>query len=72
MNSAFGKLGDFIESQGETFVIGIGFILLIIILGLVALILNKINAKNPKFLTGLKAKLMWSAILRPIHQGYFR
>ena len=50
----------------------IGFLLLIIILGLGTLILNKINAKNPQFLTDLKGKLMWSAILRPIHQGYFR
>ncbi len=52
--------------------ISIAILLLIVILGLGTLILNKINVKNPKFLTDLKAKLMWSAILRPIHQGYFR
>ena len=50
----------------------IGFLLLIIILGFGTMLLNKINTKNPQFLTDLKAKLMWSSILRPIHQGYFR
>ena len=50
----------------------IGLLLLIIILGLGTFILNKMNKKNPSFLTDLKAKLMWSAVLRPIHQGYFR
>ena len=50
----------------------IGFLLLIIIIGIGTLFLNLINVKNPQFLTDLKAKLMWSAILRPIHQGYFK
>ena len=50
----------------------IGFLFLIIILGLGTLILNKMNKTNPKFLTDLKAKLMWGALLRPIHQGYLR
>ena len=53
-------------------VLGIGILILIIILGLGTIILNKLNAKKPKFLIDLKAKLMWSAVLRPIHQGYFR
>ena len=51
---------------------GIGFLLFIIILGLGTFLLNKMNKKNPQFLIDLKGKLMWSAILRPIHQGYFR
>jgi hypothetical protein len=51
---------------------GIGFLLLIIILGLGTLLINKLNKKKPQFLIDLKSKLMWSAILRPIHQGYFR
>ena len=72
MKSAFGKLNDLIEAQGEIFVLSIGFLLLIIILGLGTLLLNKLNKKNPQFLSDLKGKLMWSAILRPIHQGYFR
>ena len=53
-------------------VLGIGILILIIILGIGTIILNKLNAKNPKFLIDLKAKMMWSAVLRPIHQGYFR
>jgi flagellin len=50
----------------------IGLLILIIVLELGTFILNKMNRKIPKFLTDLKAKLMWSAVLRPIHQGYFR
>ncbi len=50
----------------------ISFLLLIIIIGLGTLILNKIKVKNHKFLKDLKDKLMWSAVLWPIHQGYFR
>ena len=42
-------------------------LLLILLLGLGAFILNKINIRNPKILNDLKAKLMWSAVLRPIH-----
>ena len=54
------------------FVMSIGFVILITILGLATLLLNKVFLKNPQFITNLKTKLMWGAILRPIHQGYFR
>ena len=48
----------------------IGLLILIILLGLGTFILNKMNKNKPEFLTSLKEKLMWSAIIRPIHQGY--
>ena len=50
----------------------IGLLLMILLLGLGTFILNKMNINNPEFLTDIKGKLMWSAVLRPIHQGYFR
>ena len=45
----------------------IGLLMLILILGLGTFILNRMNRKNPEFLTNLKAKLMWNAVLRPIY-----
>ncbi len=72
MSSAFGKLNDLMESQGEVFVACIFSLLLVATLVIGTFIINKMHLKNPKFLLSLKDKLMWGVILRPIHQGYFR
>ena len=46
------------------------FLIVTLVIG--TFILNKMNKKDPQFVTSLKDKLLWGAILRPIHQGYFR
>ena len=47
MHSAFGKLTDIIESQGELFVLSIFVLFLIVTLVIGTFILNKMNKKSP-------------------------
>ena len=67
MHKAFGKLSDFVESQGELFVLSIFLFFLIANLMIGTFILKKINIHKSQFFASLKDKLLWGAILRPIH-----